>query len=208
MKQGSLFAGLGRRALFLYRRRMRCILALVLFLSGSFSGSALAQDRPPQGIGFAQAEEGTWLCRHDQPEEALSCARELCLEQASGQECWQTAWCFPANWSGLMTIWLADFHTTHVLCGAPSEASLTQALAAICAGDEGATSCDITMTIDPDGNERIVEGVSFVGPAAPTPTGSEAAAAPAAENAADGGGGERDQTAPDSETAAPAPDGG
>jgi hypothetical protein len=134
---------------------------------------ALAQDRPPQGIGFAQAEEGTWLCRHDQPDEALSCARELCIEQASGQECWQTAWCYPANWSGLMTVWLADFHTTHVLCGAPSEASLTQALAAICAGDSAATRCDVTMIIDPEGKEKEPQGVSFAGPAAPAaPDGS------------------------------------
>jgi hypothetical protein len=131
--------------------------------------AAFAQEPPPQGIGFAQAEEGTWLCRHDQPQEALSCARELCIEQASGQECWQTAWCYPANWSGLMTIWLADFHTTHVLCGAPSEASLTQALAAICAGDTAATRCDVTLFIDPDGNEKAPEGVSFSGPAAPPP---------------------------------------
>ena len=187
---------------------MRCILALLLFFSGLFSGSGIAQDRPPQGIGFAQAEEGTWLCRHDDPEEALSCARELCLEQASGQECWQTAWCFPANWSGLMTIWLADFHTTHVLCGAPSEASLTRALSAICAGDAGATSCDITMTIDPDGNERTVEGVSFVGPAAPTREGSDAAGSPPAEDEADDADGERDEAAPDSEAASPAPGGG
>lgn len=155
-----------------YRPRRTVTTALaVAALAGA---PALAQDRPPQGIGFAQAEEGTWLCRNEQPEEALSCARELCVEQASGQECWQTAWCYPANWSGLMTIWLADFHTTHVLCGAPSEASLTQALAAICAGDSAATRCDVTLIIDPEGKEKEPEGISFAGPAAAAPEGSAA----------------------------------
>jgi hypothetical protein len=143
---------------------MRTLFALLALL---FAAPAWAQDRPPQGIGFAQAEEGTWLCRHEQPAEALSCARELCIEQASGQECWQTAWCFPANWAGLMVVWLGDFHTTQVLCGAPSEVSLNAALRALCAGDEGATSCELYKVIDPLGNERLVEGVSFPGPLAP-----------------------------------------
>ena len=158
------------------RNRSSWIMPVLIVLLALLATPAFAQDppRPPQGIGFAQAEEGTWLCRHDSPEEALSCARELCIEQASGQECWQTAWCYPANWSGLMTIWLADFHTTHVLCGAPSEASLTQALAAICAGDAAATSCDVTLVIDPEGNETTPEGVSFAGPAAPQGSGADA----------------------------------
>lgn len=139
--------------------------ALVLAAAPSF-----AQDGVPQGIGFAQAEQGTWLCRHELPEEALSCARELCAEQSPGQTCWPTAWCLPANWSGVMTVWLADFYTTHALCGAPSETALSEALRAICAGDEDATRCDLTMIIDPEGNERRVEGVSFPGPAGkPTP---------------------------------------
>jgi hypothetical protein len=169
-----------------------------------FAGPTLAQDRPPQGIGFAQAEEGTWLCRHDDPTEALSCARELCLEQASGQECWQTAWCFPANWSGLMTIWLDDFHTTHVLCGMPSQSALTQALAAICAGDEGATSCDVTMMIDPAGNETPVEGISFAGPAAPPPAPlePEGSGSPAGSPPEDAP--ETERAAPQVETDAPA----
>lgn len=153
-------------ARFLYAGRMRVIILMLLTLIG---WPAMAQDRPPQGIGFAQAEEGTWLCRHDQPEEALSCAREQCAEQAPGQECWATAWCFPANWSGVMTVWLPDFHTTQILCGAPSEQALNNALAAICAGDENATHCDLTLLVDPEGNEGTAEGQSFPGGAAPPP---------------------------------------
>jgi hypothetical protein len=127
---------------------------------------SLAQDRPPQGIGFAQAEEGAWLCRHEDPVEALACAQELCAEQSPGQQCVATAWCHPAGWSGVMTIWLPDFHATHALCGAPSEAALEQALAALCAGSESATNCDLWLVVDPDGNERRGEGVSFPGGAA------------------------------------------
>ena len=156
----------------------------MLALSMLLASPAFAQETAPQGIGFAQAEEGIWLCRHELPEEALSCARELCAEQASDQQCWATAWCFPANWSGLMVIWLGEFHTTHALCGAPSEAALTAALRELCAGDEAATSCDLFRVIDPLGNERTVEGVSFPGPAAPA---AEAVgdAAPEAEAAAE-----------------------
>jgi hypothetical protein len=53
-----------------------------------------------------------------------------------------------------------------VLCGAPSETALTEALGALCAGDAAATRCDLTLVVDPEGNERSIEGVSFVGPAA------------------------------------------
>ncbi len=142
---------------------MRLVVVILLALAGP----AVAQDRPPQGIGFAQAEEGTWLCRHEQPEEALACARELCAEQAPGQECWPTAWCFPAGWSGMMVVWLADFHFTETLCGAPSEAALTDALRTYCLAEENATNCDLFTIVDPDGNERVVENQSFPGPAAP-----------------------------------------
>lgn len=135
---------------------------------------AEAQDNPVQGIGFAQAEEGTFLCRHENVADALSCAQEQCAEQAVGQECAPTAWCFPAKWSGTMVVWLEDFHTTQVLCGAPSEASLTEAMRALCVGAETAAKCDLVTVIDPEGNERAVEGVSFEGIAANPAPGSPA----------------------------------
>ena len=142
---------------------MRLILP---FLVLALLTPAVAQDAP-QGIAFAQAEEGTWLCRHDSSEQAMSCAREHCSEQAPGQECYITAWCFPAGWSGYMTLWLPDFHTTQVLCGLPNEAGLRAAFEALCRSDDAATSCDLVAIVDPDGNERSVEGVSFAGGAAP-----------------------------------------
>jgi hypothetical protein len=87
-----------------------------------------------------------------------------------------------------MVIWLGDFHATHALCGAPNEAALTAALGALCAGNEGATNCDLFKVIDPDGNEREVQGISFPGPAAvadpapalPRATGEPVTEAPAA----------------------------
>ena len=143
---------------------MRTPILLCLTL---LAGPTLAQDDPIQGIGFAQAEAGAFLCRHEQPSEALACAREHCAEQAPGQECWPTAWCFPANWSEVLTVHLPDVQVTQVLCGAPTEGALTEGLRAFCAADEDATHCDFTLVVDPDGNERIVEGESFPGPAAP-----------------------------------------
>lgn len=156
-----------------YTAGMRMLFAFALVLLAAPAG---AQDRLSQGIGFAQAEEGTWLCRHENADEALACAREHCAEQAPGQECVATAWCRPARWSGLMTVWLGEFHTTRILCGAVSEAALSAALATLCAFEEKATGCDLTLIIDPEGNERRVEGVSFAGPTPPEVTPEEAVA--------------------------------
>jgi hypothetical protein len=87
-----------------------------------------------------------------------------------------------------MVVWLGDFHTTQVLCGAPSETALTGALRELCAGDEGASGCDLFKVIDPAGNERMIEGVSFPGPAE-TPAeggGAEPEAEPEAQDPAAG----------------------
>jgi hypothetical protein len=144
---------------------------------------AFGQESLPPGIGFAQAEEGTWFCRDDDPGEALSCAREHCLEEGAGQECLPTAWCYPALWSGVMTVWLPDFHGARVLCGLDDEESLKAMLAAFCLTQEEATRCELTLTVDPEGHERDVTGVSFPGGGAPPPAEEEAAPADAAATA-------------------------
>ena len=128
-----------------------------------------AQDTPAVGIGFSVSEQGTWLCRHEDPVEALACARELCAEQSPGLDCAPTAWCRPADWSGVMNIFSPEARRTRVLCGTPSEKTLGDALAAFCAADPTATTCDLVLVIDPDGNERQVTGVIFAGGAAPGP---------------------------------------
>lgn len=144
-----------------------------LFLGGSLSAFAIALSlvlpgnaaaQAPVGIGFAQAEEGTWWCRGDNTIEALDCARARCDAEAGGQECLRTAWCYPAGWSGLMTIWLGEFHTTEIVCGAPSRGSLEAALAAFCIANPFAVSCDTFLLIDPEGNE-LDAFLSFTGPA-------------------------------------------
>jgi hypothetical protein len=140
---------------------MRTVLAA--FTALTLATSALAQEPTLQGIGFAQAEEGTWHCLHHEPGEALACAREHCLEQAPDQECAPTAWCYPARWSGTMTLWLSEFHTTQVLCGMPDEATLQEVLAGLCWFNKDATSCDLTLIVDPDGKEQVVEGITFPG---------------------------------------------
>lgn len=143
-----------------------------VFVAACLVTPASAQDSIPQGIGFAQAEEGTWLCRDEDPIEALACAREHCLEEAPGQECVQTAWCYPARWSGTITVWLEDFHTTRILCGMADEETLRLMLAALCLTELQATHCDLTLTVDPDGNERQITDVSFDGGGAPLPEAS------------------------------------
>jgi hypothetical protein len=163
---------LGSGVIVRYRGRMRIAILLALGLAAAPTS---AQDPPLQGIGFAQAEEGAWLCRHEDPFEALACAREHCAEEAPGQPCTPTAWCHPAGWSGIMTVWLPDFHVTRVLCGMSSETGLTETLKTLCVSETDARSCDLVLVIDPNGNERPVEGVSFPG-GSPVAPGSEAAA--------------------------------
>ncbi|MDH3740353.1 MAG: hypothetical protein OER56_02040 [Hyphomicrobiales bacterium] len=118
------------------------------------------------GIGFAQAEEGTWYCRGDNPVATLNCAREKCRAESGGQECLRTKWCFPAGWSGLMTVNLSDFHTTEIVCGAPSEPAVRAALKSFCAGNEFAVSCSISLLIDPEGKDLPQPGKNFPGPKA------------------------------------------
>ena len=143
---------------------LRQAAVLIAFSLGGIA-SAGAQSGP-QGIGFAQAEEGTWTCRAGDPVTALDCARDKCRREAGGQDCYRTAWCFPAGWAGLMTVWYSDFHATRPLCGAPNEAALSAALRALCDNDPNATSCDLTLIVDPDGLERE-GGANWQGPAAP-----------------------------------------
>jgi len=144
---------------------MRIVLATLTALT--LAPPAGAQESTLQGIGFAQAEEGTWHCLHHEPGEALACAREHCLEQAPDQECAPT-WCYPARWSGTMTLWLSDFHTTRVLCGMPDEATLQEVLAGLCWFNKDARSCDLTLIVDPDGKELAMEGMTFPGGASET----------------------------------------
>jgi len=143
-------------------RLFRVIAALALLLSAFvFPQTAAAQDGPA-GIGFAQAEEGTWWCRGDNTVATLDCARAACVEEAGGQQCYRTAWCYPARWSGLMTVWLGESHATQIICGAPSRDALELALEAFCIGNIYAASCDMFLTIDPAGLEKEVF-LSFVG---------------------------------------------
>jgi hypothetical protein len=46
----------------------------------------------------------------------------------------------------------------------PERRGVDRALRELCAGNDGATSCDMVKTIDPEGNEYDVVGISFPGP--------------------------------------------
>jgi hypothetical protein len=157
---------------------------LAISLAAASPSPALAQSGPV-GIGFAQAEEGTWWCRDGEPGKALSCALDKCRTESGGQDCHPTRWCSPAGWSGLMTVWLPEFHSTTLLCGTSGEAALIGALKALCDGSPDVTRCDVIAIIDPDGNERQIDDASWPGPAiaeTSEPTGPEAPEAPEPSN--------------------------
>jgi hypothetical protein len=141
-----------------------------LFLA--FVTPSVAEDGPV-GIGFAQAEEGTWWCREQEPGEALACAMTKCVAESGGKDCHPTRWCSPAGWSGLMTVWLPEFHATTPLCGVSGETALFAAFQALCAGSPEVTRCDVTLIIDPDGNERTIDDASWEGPAVADPEAPE-----------------------------------
>jgi len=131
--------------------------AIILFSSGTLYAA--------DGIGFAQAEEGTWYCLGDNPETALNCARKKCQQEAGGQGCYRTRWCFGYGWSGLMTINLSETHSTEIICGAPSSSALFSAFTAYCKENEYARNCSIFLTIDPEGREQEVHDSNISGPA-------------------------------------------
>jgi hypothetical protein len=146
-------------------------------LAAAILGTCSAGLAQPVGIGFVQAEEGTWWCRAGSAAKAFDCAAEKCRAGAGGQECHEMRWCGLAGWSGLMVVWLPEFHSTAILCGAPSELAVVEALKAICANDEVVTRCDLVTIIDPDGNEKTIEGLSWPGPtSADSPSEPEAGA--------------------------------
>ena len=117
----------------------------------------------PVGIGFVQAEEGTWWCRAATPAEAFGCAQKKCASEGNGQECHATRWCSPAGWSGVMVVWLSEFHSTVPLCGAPTSDSAKEAVRSICTGFDDGHRCDLIRIIDPDGKEQEIEGVVWPG---------------------------------------------
>jgi hypothetical protein len=108
----------------------------------------------PEGIGFAQAEEGTWWCRGSGANATIDCARQKCRAESGGQDCFATRWCYPAGWSGLMVVWLPEFHSTHVICGMPGEPAARAVLKTICEAAPEFSRCDTVRLIDPDGNEQ------------------------------------------------------
>jgi len=120
----------------------------------------------PLGIGFAQAEEGTWWCQGATVGAALDCARQKCVSESGGQECHATRWCFPAGWSALMVVWLPEFHSTHVLCGMPGQEAATAAMRAVCGAGDEFSRCDLVLYIDPDGQQSDLVDTSWPGPAA------------------------------------------
>jgi hypothetical protein len=142
---------------------VRALLPFVLLAAAPLQ--AAAADGPP-GVGFAQAEEGTWWCHGSSLGATLDCARQQCLAEAGGQDCVATRWCQPAGWSVLMVTWLPEFHATHVLCGMPGQEAAAAAAKAICEAGAEFSRCDLALFIDPDGNEIAAEDTSWPGGAA------------------------------------------
>ena len=146
---------------------------MMLFLAGILPGPARASDDGPLGVGFAQAEEGTWWCHGRRVDDVLDCARRRCADESGGQACVATRWCYPAGWSALMVAWLPEFHTTHVLCGMPGPEAAAAAARAICEAGAEFSRCDLMLTIDPEGAEHALDDASWPGGAAlATPSGA------------------------------------
>src|SRR5690606_5743380 len=66
------------------RPRMKLPGLLLRVLLAVVPVQALGADGPP-GVGFAQAEEGTWWCHGSSLGATLDCARQQCLAEAGGQ---------------------------------------------------------------------------------------------------------------------------
>lgn len=133
----------------------------VLALAGAPAAAA-----GPDGIAFAQAEEGSWWCQGSDSARAFACAVAKCRKAAPGQDCHATRWCMPSGWSGLMIAWLPEFHTTQIVCGMPGQAAAGAALEAVCNASVEFSRCDLVLFIGPDGAEIEVTDTSWLGPSA------------------------------------------
>jgi len=139
-------------------------LRLVAAFAAIVLSATAAAAEGPQGIAFAQAEEGTSWCLGSDQRKAATCALDRCRKDSGGQECHLTRWCFPAGWSGLMIAWLPEFHSTLILCGLPSQAATGAAFESICRNAPEYSRCDFHLVIDPDGAEHPVSDASWPGP--------------------------------------------
>ena len=59
--------------------RRDCLYALSAFAALALGLTLSARADGPSGIGFAQAEEGTWWCEAVAARDALDCARQKCM---------------------------------------------------------------------------------------------------------------------------------
>ncbi len=134
------------------KRFLRTATVLILFL---LTSPALAGQ---QGVAFVTApEQAHTHCFADNADNAFKCAREKC-HKAGGQECLRTRWCYPAGWSGIMSINLSiGFHFPTELCGMPNREALVAAFETMCRNWENANQCNVGLIFSPDGKEETAD---------------------------------------------------
>lgn len=108
-----------------------------------------------QGVAFVTApEQAHTHCFADNADKAFECARKKCRKDG-GQECLRTRWCYPAGWSGVMSINLSiGFHFPTELCGMPNRKSLIAAFETMCRNWENADQCNVGLIFSPDGKQE------------------------------------------------------
>ena len=74
-------------------RGISAIAAVIVMVMAVWPGAVHAAS----GIGFAQAKEGNWYCRGDDPVSVLNCARQKCRAKAGAQAYYRTKWCYGAG---------------------------------------------------------------------------------------------------------------
>lgn len=129
----------------------------LLFVLGGL-GAAESRAAGPLGIAYVEApERATGLCTGNTPEQAFTCARELCaVGGVKPRECLRRAWCFPAGWSAEVFIQDANgLHWHEFSCGLDSE-QMARRLAELRCDRELRSRievCELVRLLDPTGQE-------------------------------------------------------
>ena len=126
-----------------------------------FSLLALPAAAEPQGIAFVNSpEQAHTSCFSGNMDKAFKCARKKC-QKAGGDECLRVRWCYPAMWSGVMSINLSiGFHFPAELCGMPSKKALLATFEVMCRNWENASDCYVGSIFSPQG-EKETSGIAF-----------------------------------------------
>lgn len=124
-----------------------CFIGFILSVSAHAEGHTYKLS----GVAFAQvAELGSASCFGETLVSAADCAKRKC-DDNSGEECFVTRWCWPAQTSGELQIQNDDVQFVVPLCGHETLAALIAVAQTTCEHIEMPATCTLISAFDENG---------------------------------------------------------